>query len=448
MADSHFGLIGRGLGVLAAASLLAGVSLEAAAYGSKGAIFLETGKTLSNFNFVYEGPKGTIQQDFALIKGCTVELDGSDPKLVSLAALRSGTLGTLGYMATSVGVYDGPQGTACGRVSQPRTEALQLALDPGLADLTKTLTETGANAFDRLELDVELKSDVRLRLDITFGTRVVSYYLESGAAVGTSPVDVPQERVKRCEIASDSGPDAGPSDNCLWVVDELGKSFRITPEMGEFSLEGGGDYADVKSNRTAIYLTEADGVYDCGDTVDVESGDFACTITRLNPGDGSACKAVPYVLRSNGSSCELTVDPQGQQMVANLWVKYDPESTASLTDDSTGTAGLLSTSWPNVPLSLVSFATNPGVTYPIPACVGATIKDVLPPTGLLLTIDPIPEIDSGEDRVPSSISENDFIEYACAIERHESFRTDSSGNLKLWVEELIQFWGDIKFERF
>lgn len=442
MARSQFRLIGRGLGVLAAASLLAGVSLDAAAYGSKGAVFLQTGKTLSNFNFVYVGPKGTIQQDFALNKGCTVELDAGDPKLVLLTALRSGSKGTLGYMATSVGVYDGPQGTACGRVSQPKAEALELALDPGLAALTETTTESGANAFDRIELDLELKGDVRLRLDITFGTRVVSYYLESGAAVGSSPVDVPQDRVKRCEIASDSGPDSGPSDNCRWEVDELGKSFRITPEMGEFSLEGGGDYADVASNRSTIFLTEADGVYDCGDTVDIESGDFACTITRLNPGDGSACKAVPYVLRSSGSSCELTVDPQGQQMVANLWVSYDPEPTADLTDDSSGKAGLLSNSWPNVPLSRVSFATNPGTTYPIPACVGATIKDELAPTGKLLDIDPIPEIDSSLDRVPGG-----FIEYACAIERHETFRTDS-GSLKLWVEELIQFWGDIKFERF
>ena len=54
MATSGFALTGRFLAGIAAASLLAGVSLDAAAYGSKGRIALQTGKTLSAFQFTYE----------------------------------------------------------------------------------------------------------------------------------------------------------------------------------------------------------------------------------------------------------------------------------------------------------------------------------------------------------------------------------------------------------
>jgi len=54
-----------------------GVSLDAAAAGNRGVLYFQTGKSLSNFHFIYGSGASAVQQDFALSKGCTVELDSS-----------------------------------------------------------------------------------------------------------------------------------------------------------------------------------------------------------------------------------------------------------------------------------------------------------------------------------------------------------------------------------
>jgi hypothetical protein len=419
MADSQFRLIGRGIGALAAVSLLAGVSLDAAAAGNKGKIFLETGKTLASFNFTYVGDGGPVVQQFAYIKGCTIGLDPADPdNLVTLSALRDGNAGTLGFMATSIGVYDGPQGTACGRVSGAKSEALQFGLGPDIP--------SGANAFDTLELDVEVKGAVVLQLDVTFDAGTVTHYLTAGG--GVVPSGAPAGDIFPCSAASDSGPDAGPSDNCRWIVEELGRSFTIKPLVGEFSLEGGGDFADVLLNRTAIFLTQADGIFDCGETETSADATMSCSITRLDPGGTAACVPVPFVFRTGGGSCELTVDPDGQQIVANLFVSYRPEPST--------TASLSSTTWPAAPLSKVSFADAPNTSFSIPACRGVTIDNGFAPGPA-----PIPETK------PDWISGNSSIDFACAFQRTETFQTGANG-LETWIDEGIQFWGDISFSRF
>ncbi len=168
---------GRLLSPVVAAVLLVGVSLEASATpGSKGTIEFETGKSLTNFFFVYVPVGGTDdpvnKQTFAQLKGCTTELDGDTPSLVESSAFRGTTPGTLGYIPTSIGVFNGPQGTACGRVSEDKGESLVLALAGSLPN--------DANAFDRLELDLEVKGDVVLRLDVKFDDQVVSRLLPDG----------------------------------------------------------------------------------------------------------------------------------------------------------------------------------------------------------------------------------------------------------------------------
>lgn len=464
MADSHIRLIGRGLGVLAAASLLAGVSLDAAAYGSKGRLELQTGKSISAFHvqyqqFVNSSWMSVSSQAFATGKGCTIFLNpvvpAFDPAypsilkpLVTLAA--KGGRGDLGYVATSIGVFDGPQGTACGRVSFDKGESLTLALGD-------YLEKYSANAFDRLELDLEVKGDTKLRIDVMFNGAVTnSYYLLAGAAVvGGSPDQIgkeltPLDNTYKCSASSDSGPDAGASDNCRLIINDIGDELVITPEQGEISLEGGGDFGLLEGTKTYIFLTEADGIFDCGDTAISSDETMSCSVTRLDPGGTKACVPVPYVFRTGGGSCELTVDPSGQQIVANLFVAYQPEDAP---------AGSLSdTTWPDIELSLVSFADDaPNTTHPIPACLGTTIRDILPvgdspdvPDGDG-QVDPIPEIaaiakDSALDRVKG----NNSIDFACAYERSEVLETntDLPNQLLLYISERIQFWGDIKFERF
>jgi hypothetical protein len=436
MADFMCRSSGRGVVALVVAVLLAGVSLEAAAVGDKGTIYFETGKLLTNFSFSYvpgsDSSPGILPAEQRLKfkgKGCIVELDPGYPELVTLHPLRGGSPGSLGFVSTSLGVYDGPQGTACGRVSQAKGEALGLSLGAGLPD---------GNAFDYLKIDIEAKGDVVLRLDVTFDGTVESYYLTAGAGAVSDP-EVPLERITDCGPLSDSGPDAGPGDNCSWEISALGTSFTITPTAGEFSFEGGGDFPDVTANRTVIHLTEADGILDCGQsataTADPDSANISCSLTRLDPQLGT-CTPVNYVFRTSGNTCSFEADPEGQQLVANLFVSYDPEIAGgnTLNIDSTYT------NWPAVALSRVAFASDPNAAdYPIPPCLGATISDGFSGPA------PIPEIADGTST--DWVGGNDTIEFACVFQRTEVLETDPGSGLKRYIEEGLQFWGDIAFSR-
>ena len=423
MGSSVLRTTGRWLAPVVAVALLAGVSQEAQAYGAKGTIFFETGKTLTNFRFVYApggGPDAEDFQTFEQLRGCITRLDPESP--AQYVVLEGNA--ALGYMATSIGVYDGPQGTACGRVSEAKSEWLKLTLAGGLPN--------EANAFDRLELDLEVKGDVVLQLDVQFDERVVSYYLESGA--GVAPSDADPTKVFNCRLDTDSGPDSGPSDNCNWVINEIGKSFTITPRSGEFSLEGGGDYSDVRANSTKIFLTQTDGIYDCGDTITSADTAMSCSVTRLDPGDGVACTPVPYVFRTNGGACTLTVDPQGQQLVANLLVSYQPELSKGESLDRDN--------WPAADLSKVKFDTSDTV-FNIPACRGFTLAEEEIEEGVFVFPGAFPEIDDVPDWVGGG-----FKEFACAYLRLEEFRTNADTDaLETWITEGIQFWGDVKFSR-
>jgi len=479
MATSRFELTGRFLAGIAAASLLAGVSLDAAAYGSKGRIALQTGKTLSAFQFTYEvatsadwatystprtqailpGTKGCLLLDMPYATGSDLaRLNAFGPRGVDLA-------GTLGWVATSIGVHDGPQGTDCGRVSNDKTEAIGLTLGSGIP--APTATATPANAYDRLEIDVEVKGDVDLTLAVMFEGRTTTYRLLAGSgkvSEGTADPEGkvlrPGDQVYRCSAATDGGADAGPKDNCRWIIEDLGTSFKIIPHSGEFSLEGGGDHDNVIANRTLIYLTEADGILDCGDTISAESSQISCEITRLDPPPGySACVVVPYVFRASADepSCTLTSDMGGQQLVANLFVKYDAEPAKTLP----GGVDLEDLEvWLPADLSKVSFDsdTSPGTEYDIPPCLGLTLTNIdlslrldsnhepLPRIGP----DPIPQIDdAGPDGVYDRIEDDDFIQFACAFMRQEVYETDLAEPLiqKVRIEEGIQFWGDISFAR-
>jgi len=448
MADSQFRLIGRGLGVLAAASLLAGVSLDAGASDATKRLALQTGKTLDAFRIDYEEkdslgvwapPPGenTVLPQLLSGTGCTFTLTGPD----YLGLKPGGGRGELGWVATSIGVYDGPRGTGCGRISADKRESLEVVLG--------TTRPSSYFAFDRIELDLEVKGDVRVLVEVKFGNSVTKYYLKAGAGqVLGSPDEInkvltPSDNTYKCSASSDSGPDSGPSDNCRLIIEDLGQSFKITTEVGEISLEGGSDFTDVKSSRTFIYLTEPDGDLVCGETI--EQGDtdgMYCAITRLDdPNATSACKAVPYIFRTVGNSCVLSSDMQGQQLVANLFISYDPEDSVapSLALDDL-------TVWLPSSLSRVSFDNDAsGSTYQIPQCLGLTLTNIdlgaTPPAGP----DPIPEIASG---IYDRIQGNDTIEFACAFMRQEIYGSDSLLNPKTRVHEGIQFWGDIKFERF
>jgi hypothetical protein len=373
-----------------------------------------------------------------------VSLDAFGPRNVELP-------GTLGWVSTSIGVYDGPQGTACGRVSFDKTEAIGLALGSGIPALA--IGATPANAYDRLEIDVEVKGDVDLSLAVTFEGRTTTYRLLAGSGVVPAGTADPENKVLRpgdqtykCSAATDGGADSGSRDNCRWIIEDLGTSFKIIPHSGEFSLEGGGDFDNVIANRTFIYLTEADGILDCGDTISADSSRISCEVTRLtNPG----CTAVPYVFRASESetSCTLTSDMGDQQLVANLFVDYGAEPART----TTNLGGLQE--WLPAALSKVVFAQDlPEVSHDIPPCLDPAFvitETVLDPDGVVGDA-----TDSGPQPFnATAVADYDRlplvprIQFACAFLRQEIYENPLGGALDVRIKEGIQFWGDITFVR-
>lgn len=444
--------LGRRLGALVAASLLAGVSAEAGAYGSKGRLELTTGKTISSFGFEYQTKNGSdsyepptvrASQTFGTGKGCTIFLNpvsSSETRpMVTLTA--SGGRNQLGYVSTSIGVFDGPQGAPCGRLSKDKDETLALEIDSYLEEVYF------ANAFDRLELDIEVKGDVKLRVDVYFnGTKTNDYFLLAGAAQVAGAPDPegkelnPLDDTYKCSASSDSGPDAGPGDNCRLIINDIGDKFVLVPVTGEVSLEGGGDFDLLPRTRTHIYLTEADGILDCGDpTPPATSGDLTCNATRESAGT-ETCYPVPYVFRAEGNQCRLSVDAGDQQFVANIFATFKSES-----QKTAGVALNNLTAWIPADLSKIQFDT---IIAPqlVPPCLGLTIDgedyaDLVGP----LAFPEVLDSPGTYDRTPGDGN----VEFACSFVRQEAYGTEyvvvegvTVPKPTVTVTEGIQFWGD------
>lgn len=461
---------GRMLLPVTAAALLAGVSLEAGAFdpdvdGDYGRLEFQTGKDLGSFHFRFQKEPTTVgytqgswtfwsdldTQGFVVMKGCTVTttdktIPPSGPELARLTGLKGTGTSDLGYVATSLGVYDGPQGTACGRVSSAKSEKI-------LFEVGSAAELGGANAFDRIDLDLEVKGETTLKLEVNFDGNATYYYLVAGAGVdpgslnnGTifGPGNPTAGNTFYCRASSDSGPDSGPSDNCRWQIRDVGRSFKIEPIYGEFSWEGGGDFSGEAAKRTHIYLTRIDGFLGCSaDPIETSGNGVACEATRLDPPTGD-CNPVPYVFRATSDDqrqyCILEADMGTEQLIVNIFTTYEKETQQGLPDGVSDVNGL--NAWVSGPLSQIKYDTDTS-PYFIPPCLGLTLtnmdlaNDVGP--------DPIQEISTTYDRVGGGL-----IEFACAFLREESFGSDatSSGYVH-WtrIREGIQFWGDPQLSR-
>jgi len=137
--------------------------------------------------------------------------------------------------------------------------------------------------------------------------------------------DLPASAERNCAGASDSGPDSGPNDNCRWVINDVGGSFRLRPTHGEGSLEGGGDYVGSAlptgstTADTLIYLTTLIdvGTLSCSGSVDPDNrtalvysptDDAAqCMVTRIGTPGGECQFLLNYKLEtfSFDSLCSL-----------------------------------------------------------------------------------------------------------------------------------------------
>jgi hypothetical protein len=228
-----------------------------------------------------------------------------------------------------------------------------------------------------------------------------------------------------CAARSDSGPDAGPADNCLWRIDGiLGDSFRLTPEVGEFSLEGGGDWTGAEADhRTELYLAEGSlNVLDCSGTTlqfGGRAGEPSCSVHQLQT---AACTPMAVILSADPStnSCQIdkATSSTGNQLVGELDVVFPDEAWESLLAAPTRT-------------TKVYF---PGASDPFEPdlCIdGLSASD---PSG----------VDAGNDQVAG----DGVLEWACILSHQVDYKGQNSSLQDLMqVTQKILFWGDIAFSR-
>jgi hypothetical protein len=346
----------------------------------------------------------------------------------------------LGFGPDSIGVYDGPKGVACYRISAGPGESIQFGLGP---DLT---SKYGARSFYKLVIDLEVKQNARfalqvLRAGVPFGA---PWILESGSSISMPGNTSDGDNPYACTARSDSGPDSGSNDNCRWVIEAVGDGFTLTALMGEGSLEGGGDFGSAAwYNNTQIYLTDAEiGLMGCaeppGDDADgspytsvIGDGDerAMCAVARFDTGsipNVAGCSTnVAYLFRTVSTGiggCEIAKTP-GEQVAAVMDITFPPEPRVELDTKS--------------PTQI----TFPGNTTPldIPLCRGTivydgsgtpSIEEVLDGSGALGDID--------------HVSGDSYIQWACILDDEERYVGDGveETSMQIQVRQRILFFGD------
>ena len=393
-----------------------------------------------------------LQQQIGVTKKCILQFAGPY-SLTTLTSTGGSGSGDIGIGPDSLGVPYGPKGVACYRMTANLNEVLEFGIggdtiNPSLID---------ANAFWRLELDVEVKKNARLFLDVLIaGSVSATYELRSGTSIDPTDPDASDELgslIWNCNANSDSGSDSGPNDNCRWVIDELGTSFRIRPGAGEASWEGGGDFSgNAYANNSVIYLTKADiGVLGCEtgsapggtDTSTIGDGinDAQCTVTRLDPslstGGETTCQAnVGYLflnLSEGLEGCELVKNP-GEQLAASIDICFPPEDSQPLGFDA--------------PRTQVQFANPLDPESPFnftPERCDGTIDDDSNGNRIMTEVLNNPGAYDLID-VPDQIYPDDKVEYACVLDNAEEY-LGPAGDQKMQVCQTMLFWGDIRWSR-
>jgi hypothetical protein len=394
----------------------------------KGVLRLQLGSSAPK-QFLHE-PSGSTQS--ILLSGkCGLTL--GSPSLATLTA--AGGLGSMGLGPDSIGVFDGPKGVACYRITASLGESVTLKLG------NYTTQSIDANAFYRLELDIEVKQNAAFLLEILIGGDVTErFYLRSGTSIiageGSAAPGSP-DRIFNCTAQSDSGPDAGSRDNCRWVVDALGQTFRLIPLVGEGSLEGGGDFGTAAyANNSQVYLTKAAiGALGC-DNTPVPQGtststigdginDAQCTITRIDPtGIGGSCTAlVGYVLRHVGvaEGCELLKTP-GEQLAASADMLFPPEPRTALGAE---------------PLTTIVFSNPLGapVAFTPQRCTGTVVLDS---NGERTILEVLSVPTYAPDIVPGG-----YKDWACILDNVQEYL----GADQMQIRQTVLFWGDIEIKR-
>jgi hypothetical protein len=325
--------VARSIGTVAAvtAALALGVGVTALSATGTGDETLRLHLGSDGTRFVYSNGGDPITQTIGPPKNCLITVDGP------LAGLDGSDRGP-GLKDGSIGIKSGGStGVPCSRVDS--TEDLTISLQ-GVPDAV------------RATLDLELKGSVRVDIVVSRGgTEVDTFQVRAGGGIVPGQgVDGSQsapfvatataaQPIANCRNASDSGPDAGPADNCRLTI-EPASSFdavEFRPVSGEVSLEGSADFGSDPAFDTVFTLAGFDGELGCTEadnTATIEEGTVFGSFTRLTNTDGSACVLKPYTLDVDIPAETLSfvpVDNAGapQQAAYQGTVKFAPKNAAN-----------------------------------------------------------------------------------------------------------------------
>ncbi|HEU4465294.1 MAG TPA: hypothetical protein VFR98_02110, partial [Agromyces sp.] len=282
-------------------------------------------------HFVYSNEGDPITQTIGTPKNCRITVDGP------LAAVTGSDQGP-GLKDGSIGIRTGGStGVPCARVDG--TEDLTVALK-GVPDAVAA------------SLDLEFKGDVQVDIVVSRGTTEVdTFQIRAGGGIvpgqgvdgsETAPFTATAtaaQPIANCRNASDSGPDAGPNDNCYVTIEPESSFDAVTfrPLSGEISLEGSSDYGDDPAFDTVFTLAGFSGELGCTEadnTATIEEGNVFGSITRLENSDGSECVLKPYTLDVDIAAETLSfvpVDNDGapQPATYRATVKFGPHDSAN-----------------------------------------------------------------------------------------------------------------------
>lgn len=280
--------------------------------------------------FVHSNGGDPVTQVIGPPKNCQVTVAGP------LASIDGSDRGP-GLKDGSIGIKTGGStGVPCARVDA--TENLTVSLD-------------GVPAAVRASLDLEFKGDVRVDIVVSRGdSEVDTFQVRAGGGVvdgeGVDGSDVEPftatatsaEPVVNCRNASDSGPDAGPADNCYVTIEPSAAfdSLTFRPVSGEVSLEGSSDFGNDPAFDTVFVLEGYSGELGCTEengTATIDQGNIFGTFTRLTNPDGSECVLKPYTLSIDIDAETLSfvpVDVDPPQLAAYRGtVSFAPQDSAN-----------------------------------------------------------------------------------------------------------------------
>lgn len=242
-------------GALAAAALTVLLVTPVSGSSHENALRLHLGSDYQSFS------DGTVSQPLTVgDRGCALSDESLGGPLVTLSANNGRTPGLVDY---SIGVKSGgSNGTPCSLTDDREILIIESA--------------SGLPNWVSLRLDLELKGNAWVVLDLFNGdSSAGTFELLTGSSIGAynaangtnetpttgfpyTALATAADPVAACANPSDSGPDSGPNDNCLWTILPEGGFDKVvvTTEVGAVSLEGSADFGNDPDHDTLFFFNE------------------------------------------------------------------------------------------------------------------------------------------------------------------------------------------------